>query len=162
MPDDRPRQRRHPLDRLARSHERLREQLAALSELGRAAEIDLEGLADIAAWFSGPSARHEADEEESLFPRLRGAAIDDELRVLLERLAEQHHVHARLEAELASARTVAEVASVAAKMDEAYRAHMDLEEQRLFPTARAILTESDFEAISTEMEARRGRDASKP
>lgn len=68
MPGDQPRQRRHPLDQLARSHERLREQVDALAALGRAPELDLEGLEDIVAWFEGPSARHEADEEESLFP----------------------------------------------------------------------------------------------
>jgi hemerythrin-like domain-containing protein len=157
MPADRPRQRRHPIDQLARSHERLREQVDALAALGRAAELDLEGLDDIVAWFEGPSARHEADEEESLFPRLRGAAIDGEMRALIDRLVDEHRVHAGLRAELASARTVAAVASIAVKLEEAYRIHTDLEEGRLFPAARALLGPDDCEAIGIEMEARRGR-----
>jgi hemerythrin-like domain-containing protein len=157
MPGDRPRNRRHPLDQLARSHERLREQIAALVALGHAAELDGEGLDDLVGWFEGPSARHEADEEESLFPRLRGAAVGDEIPALLDRLANEHRVHAGLHAELASARTVTAVAAIAAKLEQAYRGHMDLEEGQLFPAARSLLGAPDFEAISAEMEARRGR-----
>jgi hemerythrin-like domain-containing protein len=157
MPGDRQPNRRHPLDKLARSHERLREQVAALEVLGQAEELDLAGLEDIVAWFEGPSARHEADEEESLFPRLRGAAIDEELRALIDRLIGEHRVHAGLRAELASARTVTAVASIAAKLEEAYRIHTDLEEGRLFPAARALLGADDCEGIGAEMEARRGR-----
>jgi hemerythrin-like domain-containing protein len=157
MPGDRPPHRRHPLDQLARSHERLREQVAALVALGNAAEVNFERLDDLVGWFEGPGVRHEADEEESLFPRLRAAAIDDEIRALLDRLADEHRVHASLHAELASARTVAGVAAIAAKLEQTYRTHLDLEENHLFPAARAVLGAHEFEAISAEMEARRGR-----
>jgi len=150
------------MDQLVRSHERLREQLAALVALGNAADVDLDVLDGLVAWFEGPGARHEADEEESLFPRLRGAALDDGTRALLDRLADEHRVHTELHVELASTRTVTGVARIAVKMERAYRTHLDLEERDLFPKARSLLGVPDFEAISAEMEARRGRAGSKP
>src|SRR5271165_4944255 len=80
MPRDRSREQRHPLDQLTRSHERLRERIAEVVALGHGTEFDQAALEDLAAWFERQGARHEADEDESLFPRLRAAAIDDGIR----------------------------------------------------------------------------------
>ena len=157
MPGDHSSGRRHPLDQLARSHERLREQLAELEALGQAPELDRDALDDLVAWFEGPCARHEADEEESLFPRLRRADVDDNMRALLGRLAREHRAHTQLHSRLAGVRTTADLVGVAAAMADAYREHMALEERDLFPAARAKLGAVDLEAISAEMDARRGR-----
>ena len=157
MPGDHSSGRRHPLDQLARSHERLREQLAELVALGQAAELDRDALDDLAAWFEGPGARHEADEEESLFPRLRRCDVDDTTRALLDRLAEEHRAHTQLHSRLAGVRTTADLVGVVAAMEDAYREHLALEERDLFPVARAKLRPVDLEAISAEMDARRGR-----
>ncbi len=156
--------RRHPIDQLTRSHERLRQQLAELVALGQAAEVDRNALGDLVAWFAGQGARHETDEEESLFPRLRNAAIDDATRALLGRLADEHRVHVDLQAALVHVRTTAELAGIASAMVDAYSEHIAAEERDLFPAARELLGASDFEAIGAEMDARRGRapDRSSP
>jgi iron-sulfur cluster repair protein YtfE (RIC family) len=119
--------RRHPVDQLTRSHERLREQLAALTSLGKAAQVERDELDELVAWFHRQGARHEADEKGSLFPRLRGAATDPATRGMLDRLADEHRVHAKLHAELAGVHSVADLACIADQMGHAYRAHLELE-----------------------------------
>ncbi|MDF2694320.1 MAG: hypothetical protein K0S65_2703, partial [Labilithrix sp.] len=50
-----------------------------------------------------------------------------------------------------------ELATVGELLRQAYRAHLEEEESRVFPAARAILDADALEAMSREMDARRGR-----
>jgi hemerythrin superfamily protein len=119
------------------------------------------------AIFAEAAPKHTADEEKTLFPRLR--SLDHpELKTLLEKISslESHHARAdRSHAEvdrlgrewLASgslnaerfARLVDELASI-------YREHIGTEERELFQAAAAVLEASEREAMGREMRARRG------
>jgi hemerythrin-like domain-containing protein len=146
-----------PFEQLTRSHRRLEEALSALSEAARGDRLDEATARDVADFLSRQVRRHEADEEESLFPRL---AQNDDLGTIVGQLRDEHaaHValHERLERAL-SASDVNEVRLVAAALEDAYRTHIDVEEAVLFPTARRVLKEQDLAAIVDEMQARRGR-----
>jgi hemerythrin-like domain-containing protein len=148
-------------EQLLRSHRRLEERLA---DLPRAA-ADLAGerradalawLGETAAWMNRAVRRHEEDEERSLFPRLAGRP---ELDPLLVRLADEHRKQEALQARLARVAElpVDEVQEIVRALVESYRAHIDEEEQQLFPAARALLDEAALTAMQAEMDARRGR-----
>jgi hemerythrin-like domain-containing protein len=148
-----------PFEQLTRSHRRLEEALSALVDAARGDRLDETTARDVAGFLARQVRRHEADEEESLFPRLATIA---ELAPILDQLRAEHaaHValHERLERALsASELELDEVRRVAAALEDAYRTHIDVEEAVLFPTARRTLKEPDLAAIVDEMQARRGR-----
>lgn len=146
-----------PFEQLTRSHRRLEEALSALSEAARGDRLDEATARDVADFLSRQVRRHEADEEESLFPRLEPI---EELTAIIGQLRAEHAaheaLHERLERAL-SASELNEVRRVAAALEDAYRTHIDVEEAVLFPTARRALKEGDLAAIVDEMQARRGR-----
>ncbi len=121
----------------------------------------METASDVASFFARQVRRHEEDEETSLFPRL-GATGD--LAARLARLSEEHRAHETLQVRLEAAVSGrfegdlwAELASVAALLADAYRAHIAEEETHVFPAARERLDADALEAIRAEMESRRGR-----
>lgn len=146
-----------PFEQLTRSHRRLEEALRALSDAARGESLDEATARDVADFLGRQVKRHEADEEESLFPRLASVA---EIAPILDQLRAEHaaHValHERLDRALSEADLV-EVRRVAAALEDAYRTHIDVEEAVLFPAARRTLKEQDLAAILEEMQARRGR-----
>jgi hemerythrin-like domain-containing protein len=153
---------RDPLEQLQRSHRRLEEACAAL--ITAAAERDIETASDVCAFFARQVRRHEADEEATLFPRLRDAGANGDLREILDRLSRQHRDHEGLQERLESAVSGRfdgdlwqELTAVAALLAEAYRSHLDEEESHVFPAARTLLTSEALDAMSQEMDARRGR-----
>jgi hemerythrin-like domain-containing protein len=147
-----------PFEQLERCHRRLEDACDAL--LVACEEHDLATVNDVREFLGRQIVRHEADEEESFFPRLRGSKNPDEHQTLLERLATEHRAHEALTVRLDAAIAKVEWPELTAVVDEivrAYRAHIDIEEKSLFPLARATLSESDLKAIAEEMGARRGR-----
>ncbi|HTQ76329.1 MAG TPA: hemerythrin domain-containing protein, partial [Burkholderiales bacterium] len=114
--------------------------------------------------------KHTADEEQSLFPRLR--AIDrPDLHEIIERVAalEKDHTEAeadhaevdRLGREWLSADRLAEndalrLVQLLAKLSGHYQSHIAIEEREVFPAAAAALSKSQREAVGAEMAARRG------
>lgn len=123
-------------------------------------------------YFDEAAPKHTADEEESLFPRLRASrhprasealAIVDALAADHE-VAQAHHVqvatlahrwltHGRLAA--AAARELTTRLDALAAL---YRRHIPLEDGELIPLARGILDAADIAAFGREMAARRGID----
>ena len=147
-----------PFEQLTRSHRRLEEALAALSEATSGERLDEATARDVADFLARQVRRHEADEEESLFPRL--ASIADLASVLAQLRAEHEaHValHEQLERALGATPIRDELRRVAAALEDAYRTHIDIEEAVLFPAARRALNAQDLAAIVEEMQARRGR-----
>ncbi len=136
-----------PFAMLERCHRRVEERLAELMQDPADARV----VADVLDYFERSMTRHEADEEESLFPRLRGVA---ELAGVLAALEREHAEHARLHEELKAARG-AQVAQVAARLQAAYARHIEREESELFPSARRLLDPSAQRMMAAEMEARR-------
>ncbi|HUQ03832.1 MAG TPA: hemerythrin domain-containing protein, partial [Kofleriaceae bacterium] len=132
---------------LARSHRRLEERLI---ELRRAVEgivhertdsDDLEVVDSVLDFLERSALRHELDEEESLFPRLR---TNRDLTALLHDLQIDHEEHRRLVAHLQSLRNGwgpggpdagagAAMAIAVNDLSRAYRAHIEREDRELLP-----------------------------
>lgn len=121
-------------------------------------------------YFREAAPKHTADEEETLFPRLR-SLNRPELSAALDKmdslendhaLAEQHHAEVdRLgQAWLASGSLAPADAErfseLVQSLADLYRGHIALEEGEVFPAAAAVLEKPEREAMGGEMAARRG------
>lgn len=126
-------------------------------------------------YFETAAPKHTADEEKSLFPRLRetrnaAAAHAFEVLARLERdhdEAEQHHraIDTLGRRWLASG-SLDPVAAGAlrahlAALQAIYQHHIDVEDRELFPTAARMLSSSQLAEVGREMAARRARTATR-
>jgi hemerythrin-like domain-containing protein len=110
-----------------------------------------------------------ADEEESLFPRLRRIESADvrALMARIESLEEQHVCADRSHGEVDSlgrlwlkdgalpADQAARLLTLLLQLRELYRHHIATEDNEVFPAAAAVLSASDRQAIGSEMAYRR-------
>jgi len=168
-----------PVGMLVDCHRRVQRFLGDLASVG--AELrgqplragERERLVLALRYFRESAPHHTADEEETLFPRLRaihsqpglGEALD-----LVESLERDHRTAAPLHAEvdLMAGRwldagtlndlEVDRMMGAIATMQALYREHIAAEENRLFPIARKVLDADASEACGREMAARRGID----
>lgn len=158
---------------LDNSHRKLELNLAELRSAadaiaaGGGTDAERETVRDVVGFLERSVTRHEADEELSLFPRLRGAgSIDSVLDTLADEHLEHRRLHRRLheivEAWLDEPATepVADhgqhLRRVVVELEDAYRRHIELEEREMFPAARALPAD-ELAEIEAEMQARRGR-----
>jgi iron-sulfur cluster repair protein YtfE (RIC family) len=122
-------------------------------------------------YFREAAPKHTADEEESLFPRLRTFG-GPYLAGVLERVAALEHEHVAVEplhaevdrlgrAWLAAGSLPAPEASrflsLTTQLQQVYRMHIAAEEEIVFPAAAQLLPEGERMAIGAEMAARRGQ-----
>ena len=120
-------------------------------------------------YFAHAAPKHTADEEESLFPRMKAAAATqgkgcDEIARLESDHAHADRLHARvdglLEAWLSAGSLppgpAAELAALLDTLFELYRGHIHTEEAEVFPLACTLLTTSELTAVGEEMRTRRG------
>lgn len=173
-----------PLQFLEECHGRIRERLAVFrataDALRRRPTVQRAPLEAALLFLRTSGEGHTRDEEDSLFPRLRLRLGEDDLRTI-EGLVGEHRDHealgARLEAALSAldptllagdglpdpaapglaggtpgARAVAEALE---NLATAYEAHIPLEDELVFPLARAKLLPEDVRAIAAEMRDRR-------
>lgn len=139
---------------------------------GRLSEADRDRLSAAVRYFRLAAPRHTADEEESLFPRLR-AADNDYARQALDELNRLEADHDRADACHAEANALADRWLAEGVLDAAdanrliavlqtlaaiYAAHISVEDSQVFPAAGEALNASQLEAIGREMAARRGLD----
>ncbi len=121
-------------------------------------------------YFTEAAPKHTADEEESLFPRLRQlhdpevesalSRLDQlegdhrwagPLHTAVEQLGEKYLSEGRLsEPEIGRFRT--SVANLIAM----YQRHIRIEDEQIFPLAARVLSRDEKEAVAKEMAARRG------
>jgi len=145
--------------------------LSAVAEFrGRPLTGDEQNSLDRALeYFREAAPKHTADEEESLFPRLR-AIPDSEVQSVLEDMAqlERDHknaapLHAKIdwlgrlwlrEGKLTQ-EYVQQLQSSVALLVALYRAHIGFEDRVLFPLASRTLSSSQKDEIAQEMAARR-------
>ncbi|HEY4382390.1 MAG TPA: hemerythrin domain-containing protein [Acidobacteriaceae bacterium] len=122
-------------------------------------------------YFRTGGERHTADEEQSLFPRLRGQlpspAIDR-----IQRLEDDHHEAAALHhsVEELYTRWIAattltpdeqqQLLVATRRLKQLYAEHIQIEETVVFPHAAEILKSRDLEAMKTEFIARRNSPSS--
>ncbi|MEO8595879.1 MAG: hemerythrin domain-containing protein [Candidatus Solibacter sp.] len=120
-------------------------------------------------YFREAAPKHTADEEESLFPRLRRIE-EPGVRTLLARIEslEEEHVCAdRSHGEVDSLgrlwlrndglprEQASRLLAVLVQLRDLYRHHIATEDNEVFPAAAAALTASDRQAIGKEMASRR-------
>ncbi len=121
-------------------------------------------------YFAEAAPKHTADEEGSLFPRLRASRHPDaaEAVALADALSRDHGdagAHHAAVAALAArwlrdghlpATSAGALAGHLAGLADLYRVHIALEDGELFPLARRVLTSSELAALGGEMAQRRG------
>ncbi len=120
-------------------------------------------------YFESSARRHTADEEQSLFPRLRAhddADAADALRSLA-RLEDEHELaesHQRmvdvfcrrwLDHGFLSDVDTRNLTDRLIELQTLYREHIALEDRQLFPAAARVLSPDDLRDIGREMAARR-------
>ena len=165
-----------PLGLLSDCHRRIEHFLRVLAVRSReAAGTTLSGpqQADLEAalqYFATAAPRHTADEEESLFPRLRASADAAATAALsaLDRLEHDHEAtdrhHAAVDALvrrwIGDGRLAApehgELTAHLEALEAIYREHIAFEDRELFPAAARVLTPGQQADIGAEMARRRG------
>ena len=165
-----------PIGSLTDCHRRIELFLAVLAQVsaqargGRLSREEREAMETALRYFREGATKHTADEEETLFPRLRSIERPD-LRAVLEKvdaLEDQHEEAKRGHAEIEqlgrkwlAAGSLALVdrtrfAELVAQLGDLYRGHIAVEEREVFPMAVAVLPRSELEAMGREIAARRG------
>ncbi len=159
-----------PLGLLADCHRRIERFLAVVAKVAAESALDEDrrnALDAALRYFREAAPKHTADEEESLFPRLRAVETARAELGDLERLEADHDRADRLHAEADAlgrawlqdgalpADRAARFREIAADLAELYRAHIDIEDNRLFPLAARLLPMETQQEIGREMAARR-------
>jgi iron-sulfur cluster repair protein YtfE (RIC family) len=156
------------LEHFQRAHRSLDQQLGQLQQAAtaivreRAGAGELAELDSVLSHLERSAARHQREEEEVLFPRLRAPPGARDLAPLLRELTADHAAHRHLVLQLRSLRTRwpasgpdashrASLVTLANELARAYRRHIDREERELFPAARERLTASDRAAIHADL-----------
>jgi iron-sulfur cluster repair protein YtfE (RIC family) len=160
------------LDMLVGCHERIRHFSSMARKLAHAHEADAQQVQSAAEaahrYFTVALPLHEADENESLHPRLKRAVpVGDLAGPAADAMVDQHHAIDELlerllpllqllERNPAKQPEVAgEMCSITSRLDELFREHLELEEKVVFPAISASLTEADRQSPVAEMQARR-------
>jgi hemerythrin-like domain-containing protein len=121
-------------------------------------------------YFREAAPKHTADEEESLFPRLRLLDSPDIDAVLarIDSLEQDHECADRIHAEVErwgqvwlsngqlSPADAAYFEQLVGALEMLYRHHIGKEDTEVFPFAARVLPSVDLQAIGNEMAARRG------
>ena len=115
------------------------------------------------SYFRTGGQRHTADEEESLFPRLRKAGASAEISELEDDHREASELHGEVEtiyrrwmADAELLERDAESLKVATeRLRELYDAHIRVEDEVVFPKAAQVLDKGAIRAIGEEFRARR-------
>jgi hemerythrin-like domain-containing protein len=122
-------------------------------------------------YFAVAAPKHTADEEESLFPRLRAAGDVATLRTI-ETVARLEHDHEEAVAHHAAVEVIGRrwlahgtlpdderraLRGHVAALDLIYGDHIAIEDRDLFPAAARLLAAGDLRDIGREMMARRSR-----
>lgn len=163
----------NPIGMLTDCHRRIEQFLQILhTVIGRAAgrEMAEEERAAIRAalsYFRTAGRRHNADEEESLFPRLRAAGIDPAELEKVAALEHDHHHAGQLHSEVdrlytlwltegcLSADAEAELRSLTQQLGILYAQHIEIEERIVFPQAVDRLPKDAIASMGAEFRARR-------
>jgi hemerythrin-like domain-containing protein len=163
-----------PTGLLSDCHRRIEMFLEALAAAGKVmdeppSEETARALQSALVYFRQAAPKHTADEEESLFPRLRGreeAELKSALSTL-DRLEKDHEtvspLHAEverlaemyLEAGSLSASDRERFGTAVARLQDIYSEHIRVEDSTVFPLAARLLSDNDKSAIAQEMAARR-------
>jgi len=167
----------NPFGLLVHCHEKIEAQLKVLeraTQLVPHADVRLlpELFAKVeaaCAHFAVVGIKHTADEEESLFPRLRlwGGAAGQETLDAMDQLESQHRTAEQLHREFdnliariprdgsADSYDLERFNDFTTELTSFYRPHIELENSLIFPVAQRVLSPGQIHAIGQEMRERR-------
>lgn len=160
------------VDLLTGCHDRIRHFTAVAVKLAHAQSAAPDEIRRAAAgvhrYYSVSLPLHEADEEDSLRPRLEAVA-DEKVGHALVAMGDQHTAIDELLERLlpllvmvrnnpdALAAAGAEMCAITKALDEIFRAHLQMEEEVIFPAIRSALAEATQAVVLREMQARRSQ-----
>lgn len=163
-----------PTGLLSDCHRRIESFLAVLAAVGKEIGEPLDdekarALSAALTYFRDAAPKHTADEEESLFPRMRRLADAEVEPALaqLEQLEQDHRTADALHAQadnlgrkyLAAGRLsegeVAGYRAAVGQLQSIYAAHIRVEDEVVFPLAKRALSAADKAEVAGEMAARR-------
>ena len=147
--------------------------LVRVAELAQGVTLNEEqrgALETALRYFREGAPKHTADEEESLFPRLRQIENADvrALMARIESLEEEHVCADRSHDEVDNLgrlwlrdgtlppEQASRLLTLVLQLRDLYCQHIATEDNEVFPTAGAALSASDRQAIGSEMASRRG------
>ncbi len=158
------------VDLLIGCHQRIRHFTGVAVKLAHAHGATTEEIEQAAAgvhrYYSVSLPLHEADEEQTLQPRLRGVANESLGHALLA-MADQHQAIDELLERLlpllvlvrnnpdALTQVGGEMCSITKALEETFRAHLQMEEDVIFPAIHSVLSESTRAEMLREMQQRR-------
>lgn len=164
----------NPLGLLSDCHRRIERFLGVLikiCERSKGGEIQADertALQTALAYFRKSAPQHTADEEDSLFPRLRASGQAETVLDCLTELESDHQVASRdhaivdglgtrwlTERKLTEERAQ-EMNLALARLARLYARHIDIEDAELFPLALRVLPADQLAAVGREMADRRG------
>lgn len=171
-----------PLALLSDCHRRVEKFLGLLLRVAREADggplnpMQREALETSLRYFREAAPKHTADEEDSLFPRLRALGTPEAVAVMekiaaLEadhRTAGPDHDAVELFGRLWLARNrlgADEVASMRTHLESLhmlYGRHIRIEDDEVFPAAARLLAATDLAEVGREMAERRGQPFERP
>jgi hemerythrin-like domain-containing protein len=171
-----------PLALLSDCHRRVEKFLGLLLRVAREADggplnpMQREALETSLRYFREAAPKHTADEEDSLFPRLRALGTPEAVAVMekIAALEADHqtagpdHAAVELFGRLWLARNrlgADEVASMRTHLESLhmlYGRHIVIEDNEVFPTAARLLAAADLAEVGREMAERRGQPFERP
>src|SRR5579872_6640792 len=137
----------------------------ASNPLGQPEREALEKALD---YFRSSAPKHTADEEVSLFPRLRGSRSAEAALACLAELEDDHQVAGRdhelvdalgrqwLETGEIASEKLDQIRQALARLSNMYRHHIAVEDHELFPLAARVLPPDQLAEVGQEMAERRG------
>jgi hemerythrin-like domain-containing protein len=158
-----------PIEHLFACHRRIEDRLSILERAGAHLESApgeaLTAITNSLRFMDTSGVLHTVDEEQSVFPRLRGHLTQEEL-AYLDELESQHReadrVYESLKgvvAALTQSRTpelIQQYRDLVQRLAHAYRDHIASEDENLLPIGRRVLDEAELREIHSEMRGRRG------
>jgi hemerythrin-like domain-containing protein len=158
------------VDLLIGCHQRIRHFTAVAMKLAHAQGASIDEVRQAAEavhrYYSVSLPLHEADEDQTLQPRLSSVG-DERVRHALLAMSDQHQaIDELLERLLPLLRLVrnnpatigevgGEMCSITKALDEMFRAHLEMEEDVIFPAIRTLLPEGARRDVLREMRERR-------
>jgi len=165
-----------PIGLLTDCHRRIERFLSVLAQVGAQAQggsltsEQRTALETALRYFRESAPKHTADEEQTLFPRLR--SVDrPEVKAVLASVDSLESDHSQAEKSHAEVERLGQAwlaagslppndgtrfTALVAGLTELYREHIAVEEHEVFPVAAAVLGKLQHDAMGGEMAARRG------
>lgn len=163
-----------PLGLLSDCHRRIERFLGVLIRIcqkgnSRAMEADERSALETAlTYFRNATPKHTADEEDSLFPRLRAAGRAESALECLDRLEGDHQAASRdheivdsvgmqwLRDGVLTGEQAREMSEALERLAGLYARHIAIEDTELFPLAAQVLPADQLAEVGREMADRRG------